>query len=184
MTVSVDGSPVGTANVIQKLQPDGGKTVELRITRGAIEVRQTSRYDRLGRAIRLTQETRRDGRVIGQRIADVSARGAWWVQDDRGTRTRTEIALPPEVKQENPAEFWFLRDRPAVGAKVYAFTFSVSAGDWRRTDSEYTGPVTLPGGTVAHRVVTARGDSRAETFFTDRGEIVRMVTNGIVLAKP
>lgn len=136
MAVNQGGNRVGTARFTQKLLPDGGKLVqismELAVGERKATVRQETRYNEKGEAVRMFQETIGGRPGTSRRIvASLSATGADLVVEQGGNRTTHRVPLASGAPRDNKSEFWFVRDRPKPGDVAEFYTFDLGTLEWR-----------------------------------------------------
>ncbi len=165
MQVFVDGKPIGTATVTQKLRPDGSKQVQMSMEgkSGAdtVILRSESIYLASGAPLRKYQELSVPAQKMRRTtIVDFSSKGAKVIVDLNGTRTTKDVPLAANLNREDKSEFWFVRDKPKAGAFTSAYTFSLETLTWEAVKTSYEGSVEITvGGTKvkAHKSVTPRG---------------------------
>ncbi|MFQ3587280.1 MAG: hypothetical protein SNJ74_10560 [Fimbriimonadaceae bacterium] len=136
LAVHQGANRVGTARFSQKLLPEGGKLVqismELEVGERKARIRQETRYNARGEAVRVFQETVGDQPGTTRRIiADLSAEAADVVVEQGGNRTTRRVPLAPGAPRENQSEFWFVRDRPKPGDTAEFYSFELSTLEWR-----------------------------------------------------
>lgn len=146
MTVSSDGSPVGAARMTQKLGEDGAKSISVLLDildakgKPSVSVRQVSSYAKDGTPVRILLETTRNGgKERTMRVATFDESGAHLIIEEKGARTPKDIPLAKESPRSNPAEFWFLRDKPTKGARTGYYRFDIAKGEWVLASTEYVG---------------------------------------------
>lgn len=165
MRVIFDGKEAGTASLTQRLREDGSKQVLLSIelaTGGSkVIVRSESIYSANGMPVRKFQETIAEAQKFRRsHIVTFDAKGANVVEDLNGQRKTMKVALDPKAPRAVLSEFWFLREKPKVGAESNYYTFNLESLTWVLTTSKYVGVVdaTIGGKKVkAHKVSTDRG---------------------------
>lgn len=177
LNVIAGTSRIGTASVIQKLMPDGNKSVELRMdleSQGRkVTLRAQSTFDPKGNPIRKFQEMAVPGQTgKRQTVATFDAEGANVVILDNGVRTVRQVALVKTANRANRAEFWFLRDKPKAGDSVKAFEFNLDSLEWELTTTTYVGPRVVKLGArriQTHELRVQRGARALTTFVDDAG---------------
>lgn len=150
---------VGQASLTQKLRDDGGKnvlmTMELQSARQTTRIRLESQYDRTGATVRKFMETAVDGRIRKTTVVTFDANGANVVIDEGGKRTTKEVALVANAKRNNPAEFWFLRDKPKPKDRTVCYVFDMDTLSWQLITTVYRGLNKIEG-KQGHEVGTER----------------------------
>ena len=165
LTVVVGGRKVGTATLLQKIKPDGTKTVQLsmdlKFDAMAATVRSEATYTASGAPIRKFQETLVPGQKVRRTVVVTFDKdGASVVADLNGKRTTKKVALPETTQRDDASEFWFLRDQPKKGAVTKAYTFDIETLSWSLLTTTYEGEVEviIAGKKVkAHRTKSDKG---------------------------
>lgn len=182
LDVVVGGIPSGTAALVQRLLPDGGKqvelTMELRPARGsAVRVRQESVYDSLGKPVRKIQETTSAGKQVGLLVATFDPAGAK-VQSGSGNKASTTIVpLDNQLSRANAAELWFVSKTPQIGDRVVCYTFDLGAMRWDLTETRYLGRKD------GHRIETRRSGTVTSTLLDDDGMPLRVESGDLILTR-
>jgi len=185
MKVQIGSKNAGTVVITQKVLKDGSKLVQLamNLTSPPRTVRTESLYAKDGSPVRKFQETV----VIGQRTrhqvtATFSVSGARVVIDINGSRETKEVELKAGAKLANPSEFWFVREKPKVGARVQAHTFNLEQMKWEQVTVTYLGPKEIKiGGAkqTAHLITSDKGSA----YVDSTGQPVRLVLPGAVMER-
>lgn len=165
LTVFVAGKKVGTATLLQKVLPDGTKSVqlsmELKTDAVTATVRSEATYTAKGAPIRKFQETLVPAQKVRRTVVvTFDDKGANVVADLNGKRTTQKIALPETTQRDDASEFWFLRDQPKKGAVSKAYTFDIETLSWSLLTTTYEGEVeiTIAGKKAkAHRTKSDKG---------------------------
>lgn len=184
--VFLDGKPSGSARLTQELQRDGTKRVVLVVEFSSIDryprTLHESVYGADGTPVRQLQRLERGPSEGQQWLATFSDAGAAWTEGKNPVVTR---AWPSAVNRRARAEFWFVRDQPAVGARVSHFHLNVRTGQWQTMTTTYVGPTRAAweGRTVpAHRLrttrTTAAGEMESAEAVVDGQGIPFTVTEG------
>lgn len=163
--VWVGGKKAGTATLLQKVLPDGTKSVQLAMElKGSTveaKLRSESTYDSTGKAVRKFQETLIPAQKVRRTlIVSFDAKGANATMDLNGKRTVKSVPLPETAERADGSEFWFLRDKPKVGQSVSAYNFSLETLTWSLIVTTYLGRVdaTIGGKKVkAHKTQSENG---------------------------
>jgi hypothetical protein len=184
------GKAAGTATIELRLLSAGGKLTLVMIAFGPpgkpdTRVRQESVYDAKGAPVRLLQEVvGSDGRVRRRAVATFDEQGALLVVTEDGKATEKRVPLVRGAPRANAAEFWFLRDRPELGARETAFRFDLNEERWRLVEHVYRGQETVRVGgraTTLHRVDSEAGaawlDDSGQPVIVQMGS-VRMERTG------
>lgn len=183
MTVSSDGNPVGAARMTQKLGEDGTKSVSVLLDildakgKPAVSVRQVSSYAKDGTPVRILLETTKNGgKERTMRVATFDETGAHMIIEEKGARTPKDVPLPSASPRSNPAEFWFLRDKPAKGARTGYYRFDIAKGEWVLASTEYIGKKTVKvSGKDVELHEVRYGNS---TSYVDEAGMPQLVENG------
>ena len=87
---------------------------------------------------------------------------------DRKTR---QVILVETAPRTNQAEFWLLRDKPAVGQQVKTYVFNIDGQSWDLVTVTYQGikQVKIGGKTVAAHVVETTGERPSTAYLDDKG---------------
>lgn len=163
--VWVGGKKAGTATLLQKVLPDGSKSVqlamELKGTSVEAKLRAESTYDAKGKPIRKFQETIVPTQKIRRTVVvSFDAKGANATIDMNGKRTVKGVPLPETADRADVSEFWFLRDKPKPGQVSTAYNFSIETLGWSLIATTYIGvvEVTIGGKKVkAHKTQSENG---------------------------
>jgi hypothetical protein len=162
----------GRATITQKLVREGGKSVEVRVETGEVTTIQQSIYDAAGRPMRRYVQMQQDLKPKMTKIVTFDAKGANVVIDRSGQRETKAVPLPAGLNLANPAEFWFVRDTPKVGATVKHAYFN-DQDEWVAGKSSYRGKAPVPGrNESAHYVMLELDDRKIGQYFTDTGLLV------------
>jgi hypothetical protein len=135
----------GSASLIQKGQPGGGKLVELRVdlrmSSQSIDLRSQNTYDAKGNPIRKFQEVATVG-VPGkkQTVVTFDAAGANVVILDGGKRSTKSVALVKGANRADVSQFWFFRDKPKPGTGFKVYQFNLDRLTWDLAMITYIGP--------------------------------------------
>lgn len=136
-----DDEKVGTMKLFQRLLPDGSKLVTLQISfskPSVVQVRSETVYSADGTPKRMLFEVAPKGRDRQLSTVTFDAKGASFQSGEDSL-----LVAPPNGPWKNPAEFWFVRDKPAVGAEVSAYTFSITDREFSLTTTKFVGPRTI-----------------------------------------
>lgn len=160
-----DGKSMGVATVTQKLRQDGSKLVqmsmEMTTPSGPLNFRSESIYLASGLPQRKFQEIAVPSQKFRRTIvAEFSEASVHVTTDLNGTRSVKDVALPKGGSAVDKSEFWFVRDKPAAGAKAKAYSFNLETLTWEQVETTFVGPVDLAIGTLkfkANKTSSARG---------------------------
>jgi len=189
-SVEMAGKSVGTASLTQKLQPDGGKIVELKmelkIGTQKLAIRSQNTYDAAGAPIRKFLDSNIPGGALQKQIVTTfDGRGANVVILDGGKRTTRSIPLVDTAPRKNGSEFWFLRDRPQSGAAIKCYTFNMDRLAWELQTFVYRGKKSVPLGgksVIAHEISTD-GDRPSKAYVDDSGLPILIESGPTVLKR-
>lgn len=165
------GLDSGTASLSQSIREDGTKDVALDLhlvtpDGRRVTTRTKSVYASDGRPLRREQDVVLDSpRWVRSVIATFTAGGANVVVVENEKRSVHNLPLVRTAPIANPSEFWFMPDKPAVGASVQSYSLDLESLVWEPTRTTYVGPgtIALHGESVAaHRL-----DSRQGTVWVD-----------------
>lgn len=143
-----EGKPIGVATVTQKLRQDGSKLVQMSMessmANGALKFRSESIYLASGLPQRKFQEIAVPSQKFRRTIvAEFSETSVHVTIDINGTRTVKDVALPKGGNAVDKSEFWFVRDKPAAGAKSTTFSFNLETLAWEQVQTTFDGKVDL-----------------------------------------
>ena len=176
--VWVAGKKAGTATLTQKLLTDGTKSVnlsmELKTDSLTATLRSESTYSAKGIPLRKFQETQVPSQKIRRTIVvTFDDAGANAVVDLNGKRTTKRVPLPNTANKADLSEFWFLRDKPKVGAVVKAYTFDLESLSWEMIVTTYVGVVDA---TIGGKKVKANKteSQKGKAFIDDAGVPLRL----------
>lgn len=187
LTVFVAGRKVGTATLLQKVLPNGTKSVqlsmELKSDATAATVKSEATYDARGAPLRKFQETLVPAQKLRRTVVVTFDReGASVVADLNGKRTTKRVPLPSTTDREDASEFWFLRDQPKKGDVSKAYTFDIESLSWSMVTTTYEGEVEITVGgkkVKAHRTKSDKGVA----FLDAQGNPLRLETEGGALER-
>lgn len=170
LKVMVNGQDVGRVRITQKITEKGFKAVQLmmKIKSGkkAISLQSDATYNAKGVAVRKHQEMYVEGeRFHRQLVVSFDSDGATAVQDVAGSRKIKKVPLVENAPREDATEFWFLRDKPAVGDIVKVYTFNLDTLEWELVTTTYKGVRPLTVGD--HKVVAHVTESEKGTYYLD-----------------
>lgn len=185
--VWVGGKKAGMATLLQKVLPDGSKSVQLSMSlqlgASAATLRSESTYDAKGVPVRKFQETsvpsQKTRRTL---IVTFDAKGANAVIDLNGKRSTKQIPLPETAERADVTEFWFIRDKPKVGTTAKAYHFDLETMSWELVATTYAGVVEL---TIGGKKVKANKTSSDEgvAFLDDAGLPLRLELTNAALER-
>lgn len=185
--VWVAGKKAGTATLTQKLMPDGTKSVNLSMDLKSdtltATLRSESSYTSKGVPIRKFQETLVPSQKIRRTIVvTFNDEGANAVVDLNGKRTTKRVPLPNTANKADLSEFWFLRDKPKVGAEVKAYTFDLESLSWEMIVTTYVGVVDA---TIGGKKVKANKteSEKGKAFIDDAGVPLRLELESAALER-
>jgi hypothetical protein len=174
--VEVSGKDVGTASLNQRLLPDGTKSVVLKLSLKSgdqpLTIRSEATYDAKGNPIRKFIDSNiPGGKLQRQTVATFDARGANVVVLDGGKRTTRQIPLVESAPRANGSEFWFLREKPAVGQECRTYVFNMDLVAWQLQTIIYKGKKTvrLNGRSIACHVIETSGERTTVAYVDDQG---------------
>ncbi len=184
LKITQPGGATGQAKVSQHIASDGGKLVELNmdlvVGGRRITVHQQSKFDRHGAPLRkvldLNDEATHRSRQV---IVSFDPAGANLVFERGGGRRPRSVTLAPSAPRENASEFWFVRDKPAPGAKVRCYVFDLDSLEWVLTDTTFVGkrPVKIGVKTIVCNHVSVKYPNKTvEADLDDSGLPVRVVS--------
>ena len=175
-TVEMSGKSAGTASLSQKLLPDGGKTVDLKmdlkVGSQTLSLRSQNTYDRTGTPVRKFLDANIPGGAQQRQIiATFDQQGANLVMIDGGKRSTRTIPLVATAPRSNVSEFWFLRDSPKSGESCKSYTFNMDARQWELQTVVYRGrkSIRIGGKTVSAHEIETIGDRPSKAFVDDSG---------------
>jgi hypothetical protein len=177
LNVTLEGRPMGTANLSQKLLADGSKQVEVKMTmesggRG-VELRTFSSYDSKGVPTRKFHEMRLPGTKTRRQVTvTFDGNGANVVIEEDAERSTRHVSLVEKAPRENLSEFWFLRDKPKPGQAMRIYSFDMDKLAWELLTVTYVGKksITVGGRKVdAHEIASERGTAKVSAFVDDAG---------------
>lgn len=154
MDVLNDQEPVGSARIGYELSTAGDKIArfELSLERPKTRTMQETTWSATGKP----------KRILYSRTVEGQERISMTVDFSTGTHTatrtteqsQTTINLAAREGTENPAEFWFISSKPALGAKHSYWTLQFPNLEWVRHSIEYKGLTTheSAGETLLHHV--------------------------------
>lgn len=176
-----DGKVAGTVTVSQKMRPDGSKHVQMSMDVPGLKFRSESIYLASGLPQRKFQEIsvpeQKTRRTI---IAEFTEKSVHVTVDNNGTRAVKDVPLPANASSADKSEFWFVRDKPAVGAKSTAFSFNLEKLAWEQVTTTFVGPVDLTIGGVKLRANKTQSE-RGIAFVDDQGLPLRLeLPNGVM----
>jgi hypothetical protein len=167
----VEQRQIGKARFSQRRLADGGKMLDIRLELATSVVLQKSQYDSRGRAVRKSVDQRVDGSKVRSVLVTFNDEDARITSEANGERTVQVVSFIEVAKKNNPAEFWFLRDKPTVGQIERSVVFSIEKLAWEQAETTYTGKVALPNSprTMAHKTVLKVGDRTVTSYLDDNG---------------
>lgn len=181
---------LGYATISQSLDADGSKSILLRmqLTAGkdAVSIRTESRFDQAGMPLRKFQETTVTGSPAKQLIATFPAAGAKVVIIDGDARKVKDIDLVADSSRANRAEFWFIRDTPAVGATEKSYQFNLDKLEWEIAVTTFKGRKSIKVGRTtydANWVVEERGGKSTTSYLDEQGLPILITTGDLKLAR-
>lgn len=163
--VTIGNRKAGSATLLQKVLPDGGKSVKLSMTlatgNGEAVLKAESTYDSKGNPVRKFQETVIASQKMRRTIVvTFDAKGANAVVELNGKRSTKHVPVPETVERADVTEFWFLRDKPKKGAVAKSYHFDLESLTWSMVATTYVGQVeaTVGGKKVrAHKTESEQG---------------------------
>jgi hypothetical protein len=185
LQITRDGKNVGVATVTQKMRQDGSKQVQMSMesasTAGTITFRSESIYQASGMPQRKYQEIAIPGQKFRRTIiAEFSEKSVRVTTDNNGTRTVKDVPLPKNASAADKSEFWFVRDKPAAGAKVSGYTFNLEKLEWETVTTTFVGQVEITIGTTKVKANKTQSD-RGVAFVDDQGMPLRLeLPNGLM----
>lgn len=136
----IDGRRIGEATHQARIGKDGSLTTVVRMHMGAgtaqVNVTYTDVYDKTGRPI----SDLRVASMPGSQTERVEARygtKSVSVSTTKGGKTKTVTVPIPKGNIRVASEFWFLRDKPGVGAVDRYQVFDVDTMKWERESVTY-----------------------------------------------
>ena len=148
------GASKGSAVVLTRLLPDGGKYVRVDIrlaqaTGKKVSITQESTYAADGRPRHKSQTTTLPGGA--DQVILVAFEPAFARYSVRSGKDATESRVPyPPGSYLATHEFWVLRDKPKPNKQVTYFRFDLAERRWVETKCAYVGKTTLKLGKVSH----------------------------------
>ncbi|HJP84306.1 MAG TPA: hypothetical protein VJ835_12470 [Fimbriimonadaceae bacterium] len=174
--VELSGKEVGTASLKQRLLPDGTKSVELKLSLKSgdqpLTIRSEATYDAKGNPIRKFIDSNiPGGKLQRQTVATFDSRGANLVVLDGGKRTTRQIPLVESAPRANDSEFWFLRQKPAVGKECRTYVFNMDLVAWQLQTVTYKGKksIRLNGRSISCHVIETSGERTTVAYVDDQG---------------
>jgi hypothetical protein len=187
MSLTIRDHPAGYATLSQKIQPDGSKTVELRLelTSANQKVKLTSeaRYDAKGMPTRKFQEAlMAEGKLQKQVIATFNKDGASVTLLDGGKRTMKNVPLVATAPRASLSEFWFIRDAPKPGQFEETYQFNTDTLEWDLVRTDYRGRKTLKiqGRSISVHEVSSKRNGKVTTAFLDDQGLPVLIDQGDV----
>lgn len=180
-----DGKSIGTATITQKMRQDGSKQVNMSMeaTLGGnpVTLRSESIYLATGVPQRKFQEMSVPGQKFRRTIiAEFSEKSVHVTIDNNGTRSVKDIPLPKNASAADKSEFWFVRDKPAAGAKTVVHSFNLEKLEWEVVSTTFVGPVEITVGGKKLKANKTQSD-RGIAFVDDLGLPIRMeLPNGVM----
>lgn len=187
MTISGSAGLKGTATIVNKIQKDGSKyiqlSMELRSMTGQIvNVLQESVYDKTGRPVRKIQTTDTKGGAR-QEIVAIFERGEVRVRSTQdGKTTRSSVYIPMGKNINAKSEFWFVRDKVPAGGKSTYMRFDLMTSKWVEETAVYKGTREIRvGGKRVTAHLVEMGEVKA--YVDDKGDPWRLELEGILLER-
>lgn len=145
--LTVQGKEVGTLKTDDNLLPSGKLTVrDIMEVTGPDGVKvvfdHSARFSAAGRPETSSMVVTSKGKKVR---ADVTfdAKGANVTVDDGGKITKKTVAPPKGSNTADASLFWFLRDKPKVGAKITYVEFDPLTLEWLSQTVTYQGMVSI-----------------------------------------
>lgn len=180
--------PIGKATLTQKLLENGGKSVQLSLELNGqgtktVSVRATTTYDAKGALVRQFLESVGSNPPSRRQItATFDATGAHLVVDDSGARQVKDVPLTQAAPKQDASQFWFIRDKPKLGATTTYYRFDPDAMSWSLNKTVYVGPKDVTFGTSTHKGHLIK-DDRSETILDEAGLPLRITVGGVVFER-
>ena len=187
MTISGSAGRTGSATIVNRIQKDGSKYVqlsmELRSTSGQIvNIVQESVYDKTGRPIRKIQTTDTKGGVRQEIVAQFENGKVRVRATQNGKTTRSTVFVPTGKSINAKSEFWFVRDKVPAGGKTTYMRFDLQTMDWVEETAVYRGTREIRvGGKKVKAHLIEMGDVKA--YVDDRGDPWRVVMEGVLMER-
>jgi hypothetical protein len=188
LILTLNGQPVGEANLSLKIDSMGGVTQTIKSTMkgpgGSVTLNFETVADKNGRPIRKTSLTGPSGSLQAQTV--IYGAKSIRLQNRVGNGKATTKEYPiPKGNISDGTMLWFTKIRPKKGATVTYLDFSSQTGKWKSKTSTYVGDETVPGTKMkGHHIHQLDG----EIWVDDKGIPIRMehVESGVemVLARP
>lgn len=190
LKIKMNGHEAGTAVTGQKLLPDGQRLIELRIdlTSGKkkIQVHTTSLFDPKGNPVRKALDLSTSDPKHSFLIATFDQEGAKLIIDEDSKRSTTKVPLTTTASRAETSGFWWLRDKPAPGAKEEHFVFNLNTKEWDSTEVVFKGDeaITLAGHKVnAHKITTTVEGKVTTSWLDDKGEPYRVESGTTIMER-
>ncbi|MCC7229183.1 MAG: hypothetical protein IT203_02240 [Fimbriimonadaceae bacterium] len=187
MSLQVGGKGVGTVSMSQKINPDGSKTVELKIEfHKQLTLRSQNLYDKSGMPVRKFMESIiPGGKLQKQTVATFDKLGANLVLLDGGQRKTRSIPLVETAPRANASELWFVRNQPAAGTQVKVYLFNMDTLAWDLQTIVYRGRQNLKVGKqdVSAHVVETLGERTSIAYLDERGMPWRIESGATVMQR-
>lgn len=180
-----DGKSAGVATVTQKLRQDGSKIVQMSMESstptGALTFRSESIYAASGLPQRKYQEIAVPSQKFRRTIvAEFSESSVHVTIDLNGTRSVKDIPLPKGGSAIDKSEFWFVRDKPAAGAKSKSYSFNLESMTWEQVQTTYVGPVELTIGATKWKANKTSSD-KGVAYVDEQGLPLKLeLPNGVM----
>lgn len=185
LQITREGKSIGIATVTQKMRQDGSKQVQMSMesntANGPVTFRSESIYQASGMPQRKFQEVAIPGQKFRRTIiAEFSEKSVRVTIDNNGTRTVKEVPLPKNGSSVDKSEFWFVRDKPAAGAKSSGYTFNLEKLEWETVTTTFSGAVEITIGGKKMKANKTQSD-RGVAFVDDQGMPLRLeLPNGLM----
>ena len=189
LKVSGESGLRGTATLVNKIQEDGSKyvqlTLELRSADGQIvTIIQESVYDKRGFPVRKLQSATSPGGTKQTIIATFDSTGVNLEIRSDGERGKGRVERPIGKPIAAKSEFWFIRDKIPAGGRTTYFRFDLQTRTWIETEVVYIGDrtITVNGRQVKTHLVMY---GKTKAWVDDEGDPVRieMLDSGMVLER-
>lgn len=180
-----DGKSAGFATVSQKLRQDGSKIVQMSMesatATGVLTFRSESIYAASGLPQRKYQEIAVPSQKFRRTIvAEFSETSVHVTIDLNGTRSVKDVPLPKGGSAVDKSEFWFVRDKPAAGAKSKSYSFNLESLSWEQVQTTYVGSVELAIGATKWKA-NKTSSEKGVAYVDDQGLPLKLeLPNGVM----
>jgi hypothetical protein len=190
LTVYTANNKVGTAKFSHTLTASGGVkisvTIQMSAPGGQVTMAMGYEYDAAGNPLKESQTLSAktgDGKTAMSQSsrATFSGSAATVVKSVNGKESRSTVKAPAGVSIADTSNFWFLKTRPRVGAKISYHTFDSESLKWTPSTTMYVGPVTITisGKTrKVHHIRSITNQRSQDVYVDDRGGLVKATFAG------